>query len=46
MAEAYNSQGNKKKALELLERCKKSIQDPKARKEVENYIDTIKSKGG
>ena len=46
LAEAYVNKGNKQKALELLERCKKTIQDPRAKKEIENYIDTIKSKGG
>lgn len=41
-AEAYNNLGNKNKALELLERCKKSVTNPQLRKEIEGYIQAIK----
>jgi len=42
LAEAYNGQGNKTKAIEMLERCKKTVNDPAAKKEIENYIQSIK----
>lgn len=42
LAEAYNNQGNSKKALELLERCKKTVTNPQLRKEIEGYIEAIK----
>ena len=42
LAEAYDSQGNKEKALELLEKCKKTVKDPKAKKEIEDFIENIK----
>lgn len=42
MAEAYNNQGNKNKAVELLERCKKTVSDPEAKKEIDKYIESIK----
>lgn len=42
LAEAYNNLGNKKKALELLERCKKTVTNPELRKEIEGYIEAIK----
>lgn len=42
MAEAYNGQGNKTKAIELLERCKKTVTNPDAKKEIDNYIESIK----
>ena len=42
LAEAYNGQGNKNKAIELLERCKKTIDNPKAKEEIDNYIKSIK----
>ncbi len=42
MAEAYNAQGNKTKAIELLERCKKTVSNPATKKEIENYIKSIK----
>ncbi len=46
LAEAYNGQGNKTKAVEMLERCKKTVRDPKAKKEIENYIQSIKKPNG
>lgn len=42
LAEAYNNQGESKKALELLERCKKTVKSPELRKEIEGYIEQIK----
>ena len=42
MAEAYSNQGNKSKAIEMLERCKKSVSDPDAKKEIDKYIESIK----
>ena len=46
LAEAYNGQGNKTKAIELLERCKKTVSNPEAKKEIENYIKSIKKPNG
>ncbi len=46
LAEAYNSQGNKTKAIEMLERCKKTVSNPEAKKEIENYIQRIKKPNG
>jgi len=46
LAEAYNGQGNKSKAIEMLERCKKTVNDPKAKKEIESYIQSIKKPNG
>lgn len=42
MAEAYNAQGNKTKAIELLERCKKTVSNPETKAEIEKYIKSIK----
>jgi DNA-binding SARP family transcriptional activator len=42
LAEAYNNQGNKSKAIEMLERCKKTVSNPDAKKEIDNYIKNIK----
>jgi cytochrome c-type biogenesis protein CcmH/NrfG len=42
LAQAYDTQGNKEKALELLEKCKKSTTDPKVRKEIDNVIENLK----
>lgn len=46
MAEAYNGKGDTKKAIELLERCKKSVKDPAAKKEIEKYIESIRKPNG
>lgn len=46
LAEAYNNQGNKQKALELLEKCKSTVKEPAAKKEIENYIESIKKPKG
>jgi tetratricopeptide (TPR) repeat protein len=42
LAQAYDTQGNKDKALELLEKCKKSATDARVKKEIDNVIDNIK----
>ena len=42
MAEAYNGKGNKAKAIEMLERCKKAVSEPAAKKEIEKYIESIR----
>lgn len=42
LAEAYNQQGNKNKAIEMLERCKKTVADPEAKREIDGYIESIK----
>ena len=42
LAEAYNNQGNKQKAIELLDKCKKTVKEPAAKKEIEKYIEEIK----
>ncbi|HLP50457.1 MAG TPA: tetratricopeptide repeat protein [Chitinophagales bacterium] len=46
MAEAYNGKGDKTKAIELLERCKKSVSSPDAKKEIEKYIESIRKPNG
>ncbi len=46
LAEAYNGQGNKTKAVEMLELCKKTVTEPAAKKEIENYIQSIKKPNG
>ena len=42
LAEAYNDQGNKQKAIDLLEKCKKTVKDPATKKDIESAIETIK----
>ena len=42
LAEAYNSKGEKQKAIELLERCKKTVKDPATKKDIEKAIESIK----
>ena len=42
LAEVYRSKGNKEKAIELLERCKKIINKPEFDKEIDNYIKSFK----
>lgn len=42
LAEAYSDQGNKQKAIELLERCKKTVKDPATKKDIEKAIESIK----
>jgi len=42
IAEAYNGSGNKQKALEMLERCKKTVTNPELIKEIDTYIQQLK----
>lgn len=42
LAEAYKGQGNKSKAIELFEQCKKLVNNPDFSKEIDNYIKTFK----
>jgi len=42
LAEAYNDQGNKQKAIDLLERCEKTVKDPATKKDIEKAIENIK----
>ena len=42
LAEAYNNKGDKQKAIELLERCKKTVKDPATKKDIEKAIESIK----
>lgn len=46
MAEAYNNKGDIPKAIELLERCKRTVNNPEAKKEIEKYIESIKKPNG
>lgn len=43
LAMAYQNQGNKNKALELLEKCVKIEQNPELKKEIEGYIQNLKT---
>jgi len=42
MAEAYDRKGNKQKALELLVKCRKTVKEPEAKKEIDQYIQNLK----
>jgi tetratricopeptide (TPR) repeat protein len=42
LADAYKNQGNTAKAIEMLERCKKTVTNPDAKREIDNYIQNIK----
>lgn len=42
LAEVYKEQGKKEEAIELLERCKKIINNPDFSKEIDNYIKSFK----
>ena len=46
LAQAYDTQGNKQKALELLEKCRKTVTDPQVKKEIDNVINNIKKPKG
>ncbi len=37
-AQAWEGKGDTKKAVEMLEKCKKTVKDPAAKKEIDNYI--------
>ena len=38
LAEAYKGQGNKAKAIELFERCKRVVNNPDFSKDIDTYI--------
>lgn len=42
LAEAYKAKGNKQKAIELFEQCKKLVNNPEFSKEIDNYINSFK----
>lgn len=42
LAEVYKSKGNKEKAIELLEECKRIVNNPQFSSEIDNYIKTFK----
>ncbi|HEY9177998.1 MAG TPA: tetratricopeptide repeat protein [Flavipsychrobacter sp.] len=42
LAEVYKSKGNKQKAIELLEECKRIINNPTFSKEIDEYIKSFK----
>ncbi len=42
LAEVYKSKGDKKKAVELLEQCKRIVNNPEFSKEIDNYINSFK----
>lgn len=44
LAEAYDGKGDKTKAIETLEKCKKMIGTPERKKEIEAFIKNIKAK--
>ncbi len=42
MAEAYKGKGNKEKAIELFEACKKVVNNPEFTREIDQYINSFK----
>lgn len=42
LAEAYKGKGDKAKAIELLEECKKIVNKPEFSKDIDNYINSFK----
>jgi cytochrome c-type biogenesis protein CcmH/NrfG len=42
LAQAYEGKGNKKKAIELLEQCKKLVNDPEFSREIDQQINSLK----
>jgi len=42
LAQAYDGKGDKKKAVELLEKCKKLVNDPEFSKEIDEKINSLK----
>jgi uncharacterized protein HemY len=40
-AQAYEGQGNKKKAIEMLERCKKLVDNPEFSKDIDQHINSL-----
>ncbi len=43
MAEAYNGLGDKKKAIELFEKCKTLLNNPQFSSDIDKYIESIKN---
>jgi tetratricopeptide (TPR) repeat protein len=41
MAQAYEGKGDKKKAIELLEKCKKVVNNPEFSRDIDQYISTL-----
>lgn len=46
LAEAYNSKGDKIRAIEYLEQCKKTVSNPELKQEIEKHIQSIKKPNG
>lgn len=42
LAQAYEGTGNKQKAIELLEKCKKVVNNPEFSKEIDQHINSLK----
>ena len=42
LAQAYEGTGNKKKAIELLEKCKQLVNNPEFSKEIDKHINSLK----
>jgi len=42
LAETYKNMGNKEKAIDLFEQCKKIVNNPDFSAEIDNYINTFK----
>jgi cytochrome c-type biogenesis protein CcmH/NrfG len=42
LAQAYEGMGNKPKAIELLERCKKVVNNPEFTKDIDAHINSLK----
>jgi tetratricopeptide (TPR) repeat protein len=42
LAETYKGKGDKKKAIELFEKCKQIVKNPEFDKEIDNYINSFK----
>jgi len=42
LAQAYEGTGNKKKAIELLEKCKELVNNPEFSKEIDKHINSLK----
>jgi len=42
LAQAYEGKGDKKKAIELLEKCKKAVNNPEFSKDIDQHINSLK----
>lgn len=42
LAQAYEGTGNKQKAIEMLEKCKKVVNNPEFSKDIDQYINSLK----